>query len=90
MHAYVYFGGLFLFQQRMVLPALMHLCAPVWWLFFWLTHVSGLLRPCVPSRESLSTHSLHPPAVAVLWDTEASRAQIEPLLLGPAPFFQQR
>lgn len=73
----------------MVLPALMQPCAPVRWLNFWLTHVSGLLRPFVPSRESPSTHLLHPPAVAVLWDAKASRAQIEPLLLGPAPFFQQ-
>ncbi len=56
----------------------------------WPAYVSELLRPCLLSRESPSTHSLHPPAVAALWDAEAHRAQIEPLLLGPAPFLQQR
>jgi len=66
------------------------LCAAVWWLCVWLACVSVLLRPCHLSRESPCTCSLHPPAVAALWDTEAHIAQIEPLLLGPAPFLQQR
>lgn len=45
-------------------------CAPVWWLCICWAYESGLLRPCLLSRESPSTHSLHPPAVAALWDTE--------------------
>lgn len=35
----------------------------------WLAYVSELLRPCLLSRESPCTRSLHPPAVAALWDT---------------------
>lgn len=89
-HVHMFVFELFFFSNKGPDAAsLLHPCAPVWWLCVWLACVSGLLRPCLLSRESASTHSLHPPAVAALWDTEARRAQIEPLLLGPAPFLQR-
>lgn len=62
---------------------MLHPCAPVRWLCVWSAYMSRLLRPCLLSWDSPSTCSLHPPAVAALWDTEAHRAQTEPLFAWP-------
>lgn len=61
----------FLLQRRLFCC---QLCAAVWWLCVWLPYMSKLPRPRLLSRERPSTCSLHPPAVAALWDTETHRA----------------
>lgn len=65
-----------------VVSALFHPCVSARWL-------CACLARCVMVVQSLlslwgaSTHSLHPPAVAALWDIAAHTAQIESLFLGP-------